>query len=1262
MTITYNIRKYVISVFLFLSAALGAVSQPYCRVNTFSISQGLTTNNITHFAQDNNGLMWFSSVNGLWSFDGYDFIAYRDYAEFHSITTQRYLSARTNYSGGIYLTDNKRQLFLFDTKNNRFHNLSDVLKKHGLNMQVLDIMSLKNGYTWLVGMRNTSPGLVRICDNTVLDGKGIEVICSKPLTDATYRAIVCGNGTELIYGKIGVYTSKGKQIYRKPVLTLLNIGKRVIWGGEGNFITIYFPETNRMTSFAMPQGVNEVNNMVVIGKNRIACGTDKGVAIIDLSTRNVKLLNLQNPASPSNHVTNLFLDSSSRLWAFTESDGLTIIQRNLRDKTWMNTKTTTTENGTTCNVTLWLQDNYHTIWTIPRGGIFSYYDEKTQSLHPYLLYEQENHKYSIPSINRYFIDRQKNLWFTGPHSFNCLVFGRYFFSKVDGELFGNVRSVFVDKNGNVWTGSEKGHLIIYNKNNRKIGYVTPNGCMSSSPVIFQPNIYSIFIDRKGRKWIGTKDDGLYVIGNDGSVRNFKHDDKDPYSLSHNRVNDIMQDHNGRIWIATFGGGLNLLDESGNRLRFVNSRSGLGMKKINESIAIRRIMETKSGVMLLSTTNGLITFSSNFKSPRNISFHVFNGENDRDGFDNYDVLQTIEMKSGKIFLAIMSGEMFEIDRSSLLSRLKVKETLGEKLSDGPINGMFEDAKGFLWIVRENNLDRYSPATCKNTVFWPGRNSNYCDFTEVRPVLNHLTNYAILGAQDGYISFSPHHIVAESSTPKIMFISALVNGDKQPTPILNGRNLTLPSDKHSFTVNFAALDYSNQRFIKYAYKLEGVDRQWNNIGYNHSVSFNDLSSGTYRLLVRSTNASGQWTDNIAILVIKVTPAWWETWWAYLFYFIILGCIVYLIYKYFLIRHRASVERIVSERKTMLYREASHKLRTPLTLIGGPIVEVLKSKALSDSERDYLETARRSSRNMLKLVDDMLADNMEGSYFVDDDNAPVFGKENIGEVGDSDNIDACTRILVVEDNSDLRRFLVNLLSPSYIVITAENGKQGLDKAVAEQPDFILSDVTMPVMDGLTMVSLIKRNPEICHIPIIILSARASVDDKACGIEQGIDDYITKPFSARYLKQRMAEVIANHRVEQLASAKEIQQPTKGEYKLSSVKIVDYDKEMMSRLMAYLEENIREPNLRVDDMASAVNLSRTVFFTKLKSIVGMSPNDFVRSLRLKRAQEMMENSKLSISEISASVGFNDQRYFSRVFKKETGYTPTEFRNRVGED
>lgn len=1257
---TYTKGRLLTLIIITLAATL-LKAQPFCNVRTFSISQGLTTNTITHLTQDDKGLMWLSSINGLWSFDGYEFTPYRDLGELRGMTSQRYISVRVTSCGTIYLTDNDRRLFLYDCQTNRFTNLMPILRDKGISMQVHDIMPLPNGHTWLIGTRETSPGLVRLDDRRILEGEGIEIVTREPLKDATYRALVLSDGSELIYGEIGVYAPGRGKIYGRSVKTLVEVDGKCYWGGEGADVAVYDERSRSISTMRMPEGVGEVTNMVALDKGRIASGTDRGVAVIDIRRRTASLISVGSPASPSDKVTNLFLDSRHRLWAFTESDGLTIIQPDLKQKKWLTAHAATPLEQTTCKYTVWLEDTHGTVWTIPRGGTFCYYDEPSATLVACPLYEQEQSEYTIPEIKRTFVDRQKNLWFTGLHSFNMLSFGKYNFQKVRAELFGNTRSIATMRNGDIWLGNETGRLMVFDSTDQLRGYIAPDGKLHKEPQIFAPAIYAIYQDSRGAIWIGTRGDGLYVISPDGSVENCRYNEDDPYSLSNNRANSIAEDTQGRIWVGTYGGGLNLAERRGGKLRFVNSRSRLGIKELGDNAAIRSISVTRKGVVILSTTRGVVCFSDRFSSPSKIRYSYLLRHEGDDEDTRFDVMQTLVTKSGRVFMATVNGEVSEMKASSLLSKPEATPVMSDAISEGPINGMLEDADGQIWIVRENNIDRYNPATGKANSFWPGKKSNYCDFTEATPRMNPASGRAVVCTQDGYMTFNPKSIKASHDAPRIMFTKVLVNGDKNETPILYSREVRLPSDKHSLTISFAALDYTAGRHIKYAYKLEGVDRQWNNIGYDHRVSFNDLPAGRYRLLVRSTNADGQWTDNTAEISIYATPAWWQTWWAYMAYLLIGAFVMLMIVKYYMMRRRVTIEKIVSQRKTMLYREASHKLRTPLTLIGAPIVEVLKSHSLTQEERQYLETARESSRNMLDLVDSMLTDNMEDSYFVDDENARVFADESEKADGQEEG-QTGVRILIVEDNPDLRRFLVQLLSGTYSVMTAENGKQGLEMAVEQQPDFILSDVTMPQMDGLTMVRMIKQNPDICHIPIIILSARASLQDKVAGIEQGIDDYITKPFSAQYLKRRMREVIADRSTEQRRSLDEISQKQEGksgEYQLSSVKIVDYDREMMQRLMAYLEENISNADLRVDDMVAAVNLGRTVFYNKLKSIVGMSPTDFVRDLRVRRAQEMMRSNHLTISEISIAVGFNDQRYFSRVFKKQTGMTPSEYREKM---
>jgi|GEM_PF-746826 len=303
---------------------------------------------------------------------------------------------------------------------------------------------------------------------------------------------------------------------------------------------------------------------------------------------------------------------------------------------------------------------------------------------------------------------------------------------------------------------------------------------------------------------------------------------------------------------------------------------------------------------------------------------------------------------------------------------------------------------------------------------------------------------------------------------------------------------------------------------------------------------------------------------------------------------------------------------------------------------------------------------------------------------------------------------KLLVVEDNPDLRAFLTAILSTTYEVITAENGKEGLEKALQEMPDFIITDVMMPVMDGMTMVHNIKENKDICHIPIIILSAKASLEDKLQGLAEGIDDYITKPFSATYLKHRVENIIAQRHMLQEMYLQQISEwnssgsesgeslkeesgerreerpnpnpspregrdlpltPPEGSGSANSEqKLPTHSNTVppslgegmgvgfLSSLMSFLDSHLDDTDLKIDDMAAAVSLGRTVFYGKLKSIVGMTPIDFLRHVRLQKAQQLLANSSLNVSEIAYTVGFSDPKYFSKIFRKELGVSPTEYR------
>ena len=265
----------------------------------------------------------------------------------------------------------------------------------------------------------------------------------------------------------------------------------------------------------------------------------------------------------------------------------------------------------------------------------------------------------------------------------------------------------------------------------------------------------------------------------------------------------------------------------------------------------------------------------------------------------------------------------------------------------------------------------------------------------------------------------------------------------------------------------------------------------------------------------------------------------------------------------------------------------------------------------------------------------------------------EDNIGILRDNicrnDEMKIRSTILIVDDEPDMLTYLTDILSGEYDVLTAGNAAAALEMARQSNPDLIITDVVMPVMNGEELCRILKSNFETIHIPIILLSAANARQSIIFGLEAGANDYMTKPFDPSVLKARIRNLLMDRQrlretlmtLDRSGDTPEPEWPSR------------MDKEFMDKVIAILERELSNQEFKIGDLCLEIAMSRTALYNKLKSLTGQGPNDFIRIFRLTRAKELLREKKHSIAEISDMVGFSDPKYFSVCFKKQFGESPS---------
>lgn len=1441
--------KILFAIFLIL-LEIHCYGQPICQIQHFSVDDGLSQSIVQRIIQDKKGFIWFGTWNGLDRYDGYNFKNYKLSSNGENpLTSYRLTYIAETSTGDIWCQSYDEKAFVFDTSEEKFINiLKPIEDRLKLNLFVRRIFHSDKGITWIWCKGGYA---CRVDEKLMNEAEGVTVYSTSNILkgENCFNILVDSDGDEWILTDKGITLLGKKKIDSDfPFKHILEYKKRIYLVSSSNKLAIYDMVSQKLQFLQQSVYSKDILKLEHISNDTLALSTTEGILFYLIKENRFIHVNVGIPGDASNVVRNLYKDSYGDCWVISHTSG--VVRINLHtfekkkyylDSRWMayhERKPTT----------FFYEDVNRTLWILPADGHLCYYDRKSDSLSYY--YTELGNKSSVynPFIRYFMPDRQGNMWLVLNWGLDKLTVLSYKAYLRDIDYGVEIRSFLIDKMERMWVGSKTGFVRIYGETGNFIGYLSDTGKIVQKKVTFSSGIYAIYQDNDENIWIGTKNDGLYrlIKRSDDSyqVSNYHHESNNEYSLSGNSIVSIYQDSKKRIWVACYEAGINMLvkDVKGN-ISFINYKNQLKSYPADIGLKVRCIAESNNGELLVGTTKGLLTFSSDFKQPEEIKFYYNSTRsNDRTSLPANDVMNILKTSKGDLFLLSFTGGIsYPLSDNLLTDRIQFRNYTKKNglVSELTQSAVENEKDGNIWIVQENAVSKF---IVKEERFENYRTSLFkknMKFSEGMPVITKDGTLCI-GSNYGVFQLSVDSIIKNDYVPTLNFTGIHIQGGKEAVLLDEDRRLELQPDERNITFQFAAIDYVNSKDIRYAYRLKGLEDEWNYVDDTRSARYMNIPSGVYEFQVRSTNSDGVWQNNTKYLTVIIKPYFRETIWMWLLYalitLIIICIVVYILFYIYRLRHSIIMEQELADIKLRFFTDISHELRTPLTLITSPLSEVLEHESMSPKARENLQIVEKNAQRMLRLMNQILdfrkiqkgkmkvflervniisslhsildsfssmaydkhikvtldteftdlyiwtdSDKFDKIFFnlvsnafkytldgktitlhikktsdsviitVEDQGVGIdrvalkaifqrfetlgtftatpssgiglslvkdlvnilhgtiqvesqVGKgsrfsvtlpitqyaykndrcvelvlkdsdetkdESVsllaGETIDSDMMlehDDVISILVVEDNAEMRLFLTNILSDSYKVLVADNGEIGLKIARESLPDMILTDVMMPVMDGLDMIRHLKEDVNICHIPIIVLSAKSSLDDRIDALEEGIDDYITKPFSATYLKTRIAQLFKQRKLLQEVYLSRLTEKNEEHVKENEMdfrpqqpKVMDADKVFMQKVMSFLEENMDNPELEIDDFASHLCLGRTVFYRKLKSIVGLTPVEFVRAMRIKRAVQLLDSSDYNFSQIAYMTGFTDPKYFGKCFKKVMGVTPTEYKS-----
>lgn len=1352
---------------LLLWLSVAAYAQSGRIVKKHSVKDGLSQGVVTSITQDDKGLMWFATEEGLNRFDGYSFKVFK-YG-----TTDNFVQHVFKDSDGGIWSSSRRGLYHFDQSAELFIPYS--YNYPSFNNDVTCVIEGSNKNLWVAwyvnGFASFDKTKKQFTPYPLQSVPGLTSNNSITIYEDSFGLLWVGSQN---HGLNVFETRKGQVLRRRDELSLEKTLPSFyikclredhngnVWIGTTKGLVVYIRSENKFHVFNSPQYkirskgifalIEDSDKNLWIGTQgegvyKLNLRNFNGRALQELLFEHIEVLDQYNISQHT--IRSLYEDKDKNIWIGTHGDGIYMISsvnksfENIQHKHYIKYAESYVQYYGICNDKkgyLWMGTDGDGIYrTTLQGDILHHYmaDDRRGSITDNVV---------LSAIKDY----EDNLWF-GTYAHGLFLYDErtdsfqnynHELSDSAGHMGNQVRLLYEDSKKNIWVGASRGGLCRIDKKDRTFRNFAASGIMKSA------DVRAIAEDKDGSLWLGCYGDGLYNLNPEtGSYKHYFADLDDPNFLRSNVVFALAIDRKGRVWIGTGGGGLNVYDPVENKLKNFNEKNGL----INNTVYA--IQVDGAGKVWVSTNKGI----SKFDPETERFFH----------YNSFDGLQEGQFNPG----------------SSLLNADK------EYMCFGGSEGL--------------------------TIFYP----------------EHVTeNILKAGVMiSGFQLFNKPVTVGPSQGDDDVILKKAISETEE---------IVLKHNQSVFTFEFLALNYSQPEKNKYAYMLDGLEHDWNYVGNQRTATYRYLSPGTYIFKVKATNQDTIWHDGFTSMKVVILPPFWKTPLAYLLYFLLAAGIVYVIMvvrgKQAQLSKRLKIEKAQRKRERQLvqeklsfFTEVSHEFRTPLTLILGPLEEMLTREGNFTPSGKKLKMVHRNAHKLLNLINMLLdyrkvesgnmvlkarEDNIVefvGEIFVTFKELalrkriqfelhvehPVilvwFDKEKLEMVlnnvlsnsfkyiGSGNAISVSVKkitttdgagkvsleicdngigipkdqlkyifdwfyqgnnaspvssgiglalakklvhlhkghilvdsggtgtvftiniplgnahfnehdlvtdgahgqlaytdhafeeeleekladpepnghkkgqksILIVEDDEEIRHFVKDFLQRGYKIHEAVNGREALEVLTAHHIDLIVSDIMMPEMNGIDFCKQLKGNIRTSHIPIILLTAKTSLTHHKEGLEIGADAYITKPFSPDILAITISNLFQSRENLKRFYRSLFAPNGNGAEKTD---LTSPDEKFLHKIYDLVKANLDKPEFSLDNLSDALTMSRSLLYKKIKMLTGLSPVEYLRSLRLQEAANLLKSRKYKVFEVVYMVGFSDLKYFRQCFIKEFGHPPSE--------